>query len=257
MVKIVSSVKSGDNPKFELQNSQYNFPYHYILSLNENGEGKKYRVYKKGYEYLCYVKHVLGSITKENPNSILEVGCGDGRVIGMVQNVKTKIGIDLSSEAIAFARAFHPDIEFLVDDANNINAEFDVVLAVEVLEHIPDKEVSSFLKTLEKRCAKGGKVIITVPSKVKPLIDKHYRHYDERLFKSQIKEAGVNLSIDKIEHIFKETKLIRFYRRLTINKYWVLQLNILERFIWKKVWNNWRIVGPGEGHHLVVTLSKS
>lgn len=244
------------NPKFALQNNQYHFPYHYIPWFNENGEGKKYRVYKKGYEYLCYVKHVLGLIDQEKPRSVLEVGCGDGRIIGLLEKVEKKIGIDLSAEAIAFARAFHPEVEFLVNDASKIEGEFDIVLAVEVLEHIPDNEVSFFLKTLEDRCTKGGKVIITVPSKAKPLIEKHYRHYDENLFYNHLKIANINLKIDKIEHIFKETSLIRLYRRLTINKYWVVQLNILERYIWKKVCNNWRIVEPGEGHHLVITLSK-
>lgn len=43
-------------------------------------------------------------------------------------------------------------------DASKLNETFDVVTAIEVLEHIPDGEVGRFLRTLADRKHKRGPV---------------------------------------------------------------------------------------------------
>jgi cyclopropane fatty-acyl-phospholipid synthase-like methyltransferase len=246
----------SDNPKFQLQDEQYQFPYHYIPSFDENQIGKKYRYSHKGYEYLCYVKHVLELIRRKKPESLLEVGCGDGRVIGLVQDVKHKIGVDLSEKAIAFAKAFNPDIDLFVKDASELEEKFDIVAAVEVLEHIPDKKIPFFFNTLEDRTKDGGHVIITVPTKNKAFVKKHYRHYDIETFKRQLMGSNVNLKIENVEYIFKDSKLIRLYRRVTRNKYWFIQIPFFEKIVWNYVWNRLRYAKEFNGLHLVVTLRK-
>ena len=70
--------------------------------------------------------------------------------------------------------------------------------AIEVLEHIPPQEVSSFIKNLVERTSIGGHVILSVPTTVKPLTEKHYRHYTFDSLHKEIREANVPLEVVKI-----------------------------------------------------------
>ena len=247
---------SGQETKeYKIQDEQYQFPYHYIPSF-KNGIGKTFRVNHNGYEYLCYTKHVEESIKLLSPKSILEVGCGDGKIIGNLNEIPERLGVDLSERAVSFAKAFNPHVEFQVMDVNKLNRSFDVVFAVEVLEHIPDDQLTYFFKAISDKVNNKGHVIITVPSKVKPLIEKHFRHYDLTLFKDQLEKANVNLVIQKVEYIYKESRLIKLYRRLTYNKFWLIEFNMFHNIVWRYVWGKLRFASEEKGLHLVVTLQK-
>ena len=252
----MAKYKGQDTLEYKIQDDQYQFPYHYIPHL-ENGVGKKFRVNHNGYEYLCYTKHVEEIIKSFSPHSILEVGCGDGRIIGNLNEIPNRIGVDLSEKAILLAKAFNPEVQFEVIDASEIDEVFDIVFAVEVLEHIPDDNIEHFLKTLADKTKDKGHVIISVPSVVKPLIEKHFRHYDIDLFKHQLEMSGASLEIKNVEYIYWESKFIKRYQRLTHNKYWLFEMNSWQPKIWRHVWKKLRFGTPENGTHLVVTLQKS
>lgn len=240
--------------KFKLQDEQYTYPYHYVPHFDSDGHGVRHRMIGRGFEYLCYVAHVVERVEELAPESVLDAGCGDGRVIGSLPSVPRRVGVDLSERAIRFARAFHEAVEFHVADPDDLDERYDVVLAVEVLEHIPDEDVSRFLCSLSRRTRIGGHVIMTVPSTAKPMIDKHYRHYDEELFRSQLASSEANLRIERLEHVYEDSKVTRWYRRLTDNRYWYCEPHWIRKRVWKHVWNRLRITRPGRGNHLAVTL---
>lgn len=65
------------NNEMEIQESQYNFPYHHIVG--EIGRIPTRAVcIKWGLEYRAYVEHLLQLVAEVGPDTILEVGCGDG-----------------------------------------------------------------------------------------------------------------------------------------------------------------------------------
>jgi SAM-dependent methyltransferase len=98
--------------------------------------------------------------------SVLEVGCGTGFVltgIGQARPEVRLVGSELHPAGLAFAKRRLPTAEFLQMDARHIpfDSEFDVVLALDVIEHIEEDAV--VLDQMFRSVRPGGGVIITVP----------------------------------------------------------------------------------------------
>ncbi len=243
--------------KYDIQDSMYEFPYHYIPHFDEAGCGKRYRCLSWGLIYLCYQKHIMGMVEKMRPSSILEAGCGDGYFIGHIKNVAHRVGADMSEASLRFARAFHPDVKFHLGDIADIDDSHDVVVAIEVLEHIPDDLLNHFITALAKRTKTGGKLVICVPTTVLPLVRKHYRHYDIELLRSQIKDAEAPLEVENVEYIYRNSIWIKLYNKLTINRLWYFDPTFFKSVIWNYVWNNLRHATADNGEHMVVVLKKT
>jgi len=249
--------KEKNKDKFEIQNEKYQYPYHYLPHLERNGI-VRYRSLSWGHVYLCYLYHIKELIEELNPKSILDIGCGDGRFLGMLNNDEFEdiIGVDLSRKAIRFAKSFNPNIEFKNCDAEDLVGAYEVVTAIEVLEHIPNDDTDRFLKILEERTKKEGNTIISVPTKNIPKNPKHYRHYDEDLLKEELQSAEVQMEIKKIDYIYRSNFLINAFKFLTENRFWFFEPKFLNKWIWKYVYNNLRFADEEDGEHMVVVLRK-
>jgi ubiquinone/menaquinone biosynthesis C-methylase UbiE len=92
------------------------------------------------------VERLFGQIDLDKVKDVLEVGCGIGVVAAhLVQRYGWNVtGIDLDSEQIERARNDNPEnehLKFLEADATGLpfeDREFDVVLSLNVLHHVPD-----------------------------------------------------------------------------------------------------------------------
>ncbi len=100
------------------------------------------------------------------PSSILEVGCGEGYMLDALARggVTAKLhGVDFSEPAIADARArLGERAELEARDARELaddGRQFDLVMMLEVLEHIPDP--AQMLPILERLTR--GHLLLSVP----------------------------------------------------------------------------------------------
>lgn len=100
--------------------------------------------------------HQLRFLLKYKPESILEVGVGDGVVKDYITN-NTKI----SYRNIDIAPDLHPDILGSVEALPLDDGAFDIVCAFEVLEHLPFNKFETCLIEM-KRVARSH-VMISVP----------------------------------------------------------------------------------------------
>jgi 2-polyprenyl-3-methyl-5-hydroxy-6-metoxy-1,4-benzoquinol methylase len=101
------------------------------------------------------------------PASLLDVGCGEGLLVqrwAQRLGEKRVVGIDLQEDSIQAGWAEHqaPNLEYRVMAADSLpfaDEEFDLVSAIEVLEHLPDPE-----QTLSEmaRCA-ARHLLVSVP----------------------------------------------------------------------------------------------
>lgn len=94
--------------------------------------------------------------------SVLDIGCGGGILSEpMARMGATVTGVDPAAENIAIARSHAEEqglaIEYvngLAEDLSAAGRTFDIVLAMEVVEHVPD--VSSFVATAASLIRPGG-----------------------------------------------------------------------------------------------------
>lgn len=244
--------------KILAQESEYSFPYHYIPHFYRKWGVRRHRLLGWGMEYMCYQYHIIELIRGFAPQRVLEVGCGDGYMIGHLGgDIEQRVGADFSSRAIGFARAFHPHVSFHVGNASELAGGFDVVAAVEVLEHIPDEGLSGFINVLFDQVKSGGKVVICVPSVVVPLNrKKHFRHYTADMLRRQIADAGVDCEEQRCEYIFKLPRWMHWFNKITMGRHWVIEVRAFNRWIWNLVWNRYRVVSEDDGRHLVMVFEK-
>lgn len=95
---------------------------------------------------------------------VLDVGCGGGIVCEPLCRLgATVTGIDAVEEILgaarAHARAMRLDIDYRRAAAEDLDEKFDVVIALEVVEHVADREL--FLESLCRLVAPGGALTLS------------------------------------------------------------------------------------------------
>ena len=95
---------------------------------------------------------------------VLELGCGDGDLLASLSpDPAGSLGVDLSPGMVERARAKHPDLRFLVQDAEALDVSgdrpFDFVVASDLVGHLHD--IYSTFRNLRRLCHDGTRLLIT------------------------------------------------------------------------------------------------
>jgi SAM-dependent methyltransferase len=238
--------------KETIQEAQYDFPYHYIPGMAQPHPRARYLSW--GLEYIVYQQAIAQELERHTCiQRVLEVGCGDGSFLNRYCRAQTKMGCDLSHRAIRHAAAFASDsTTYHSSPAIDISGSFDAVVAIEVLEHIADREEAAFLRGLADRVSDDGLLVVMVPSTIRPVHKKHYRHYSEDSLRRALTGALPDWSIVAVRGIYSETTLERWYFRLTMNKLWVISISIIERFFLKQKLKNAHVRVDRAAHLMII-----
>lgn len=99
--------------------------------------------------------------------SALDVGCGAGLLAEPLARLGARVtGIDAAPEVIAVARHHAAgqglDVDYRAGDVQELSGQFDLVTAMEVIEHVADP--AAFLRALAARLAPGGLLILSTPN---------------------------------------------------------------------------------------------
>ena len=99
--------------------------------------------------------------------STLDVGCGAGLLAEPLARLGAEVtGLDASPEVIAIAREHAAtmglEIDYRVGDVQELEGQFDLITAMEVIEHVADP--AAFVTALAKRLAADGLLIMSTPN---------------------------------------------------------------------------------------------
>jgi 2-polyprenyl-3-methyl-5-hydroxy-6-metoxy-1,4-benzoquinol methylase len=116
----------------------------------------------------------------------LDVGCGPGTLIGLLDNRFTSTGIDISTTQIAYARREYQteSKRFLAVPPRALPADcrdYDVATVVEVIEHLAPANVDDLLRATIEHLRSGGKLVVTTPNfhSTWPLVQMLVNHFGE------------------------------------------------------------------------------
>ena len=100
---------------------------------------------------------------------ILDIGCGTGSFVQAMRDAgyNHTQGIDLSPEQVKMAGVFGVDGIELAEAADFLSLhheEFDVVTAIDLIEHLTKDELMDFLQVVFKALRPGGRVLFRTPN---------------------------------------------------------------------------------------------
>lgn len=98
---------------------------------------------------------------------VLDLGCGTGYgTAELAKSAASAAGIDVSAEAIAYAREHYPGIAFSIAPAETTTlsaSSFDLITAFELIEHLPDWR--PLLAEARRLLAPGGMFLVSTPNR--------------------------------------------------------------------------------------------
>ncbi len=110
--------------------------------------------------------NIIKDVTKGE--SILDIGCGSGKLLKDLGNKEVKyLGVDNSPAMLKEARANYPQYHFVLGDVLELSKiseiNFDYVFCIATLHHLPSRELRiKALKQMKNKIKNNGKIIVTV-----------------------------------------------------------------------------------------------
>lgn len=166
------------------QEDEYAFPYHYLTQFPPDSF-RQHVVDAWGINYASTIEFLLSRILVREPTSVIDIGCGDGRLtreLSCRTDAVRICGVDYSSRAISLAKAMNQDIPRIDFRQMDICGEtdlgsFDTAVLMEVFEHVPPVEADAFVRGVRRLLRPQGRLYLTVPHTNKPVEYKHFRHF--------------------------------------------------------------------------------
>lgn len=203
-----------------IQDSQYRFPYHYLPRL-DRGRFQFHEVLDWGHEYLSYQMHIAELLAGMQWTSLLDVGCGDGRLVSILRQEfrdRRLVGLDYSPRAVALASAMVPEAEFLAADVTKpglFAKPFDCATCVETIEHIDPAFLPDFIGGVRQHLEPGAALIVTVPSVNVPVTAKHYQHFTAELLTETLSGP---FAVERLAYLNGVSPVAALARQLLTNR---------------------------------------
>jgi ubiquinone/menaquinone biosynthesis C-methylase UbiE len=190
--------------------------------LKHTGERFIEECYKDTKEdYLIYLFHMVTykfCLPYAKGKKVLDFGCGSGYGTSLISsNCLSVVGVDVSENAIAYSEKKHSSSNLSFKkiektENNNLpfkNEEFDLVLSLQVIEHI--KDTNCYLSEIKRVLKNNGMLILVTPDRKTRLLP-----FQKPWNKYHVKEYSTSLLYDTLTPYFSDIKL--FWMSGTKNK---------------------------------------
>jgi 2-polyprenyl-3-methyl-5-hydroxy-6-metoxy-1,4-benzoquinol methylase len=165
----------------------------------EGGAEKNWRKYPEKFEFIA--KTLLADMAPDA--KVLELGCGVGIFANHLKNVKPSIdyfGIDISEVAIEELKKTGLDGAVQSVPPLKFTGEADVVIALELLEHLDQEPREQIVKEISELIGKTGKAVLSVPNDCMGAEDvaEHRVKYSQEEFYKFLRKAFKDVSIHEV-----------------------------------------------------------
>ena len=132
---------------------------------------------------------------------ILEIGCGTGHNLEMLQRFGTADGIEIdpAARALAASRLGRPIGDSPLPALSGVaDGSYDLVAILDVLEHVEEDQAA--LESIARKLKPGGRILITVPAhpwmwSAHDEVNHHKRRYTRKALRRVIADAGLKLEL--------------------------------------------------------------
>ena len=179
---------------------------------------------------------IVTKLINNDKKTILDLGLGYGYLEIELDNKRKDLelsGIDISKTAITLIKKKIKGT-FKQGSISKIpfNKKFDVVIALEILEHISASDIFSVYKEIKKFIKKDSQLIISVPinekytNKHNP--NRHLRRYTKKLIKTELQLAGFSVVKTKELFAFKKLYILKKIISNAVKNKWKPNVIIIE-----------------------------
>jgi len=143
------------------------------------------------------LKSLLSSITIPQTSQLIDIGCGVGSNLGLLQSLGFKvIGVDSEIYSLLYAKKRFSTIPLVNGEILNLpvrSNSIDLIIATDILEHVSEDSLG--IKEIYRALRQRGKVLFTVPAftflwGVQDVGGRHKRRYSKRELIRQIEQQG-------------------------------------------------------------------
>lgn len=150
------------------------------------------------------------SLCSPAKDRILDIGCGTGTVLKLLEDFGTAYGVELSTDAIQFLKKRDLNLVVRSDVSQSIpfkDDAFSVITCLDVLEHLDDD--FTLLNEMVRVCKPGGHIVLTVPA-LNVLWSRHDAalHHKRRYTKKRLLEKVSPLHATVTKKSYYNTALI-------------------------------------------------
>lgn len=196
---------------------------------------------RAGYITRLIEKQVLPAFPPLQKLTVLDLGCGRGWLTNLLSQYGPVTGADPVEAAIQRARELHPRLQFRVGETSQLLSEglagsFQLVVATEVIEHVPDEQKERFLREIYRLLAPSGFLLLTTPraqirSRWESIYGKANQPIEDWISEAQLKAVGRSVGFQTVgnQRIFVEGTPFRLLNQFLQSK----RLPFLSRLVLK------------------------
>ncbi len=164
------------------------------------------------------VGSVLATLPLPTPARSLDAGCGGGASLPGLAALGTVVGLEPSAHALAAARerAVGTVVEGVVESIPFEDGEFDLAIALDVIEHLEDDRAG--FRELRRAVRPGGFLVATVPAYPRlfgphDVVNEHRRRYlRHTLIEAAAPEGWLPLSVTHFNSVLLPAAALRRIR---------------------------------------------
>lgn len=175
---------------------------------------------KRDYQQKNILSKIQEKLNSTEKISILEFGPGMGCLIDLIFSKTTNVDyhiVDIDSDALGKLKKTFPQISTHVvlnkNDLSALNHSFDLIIAIDVWEHIPTEQVVDYTRWCDTHLKKDGQLILQVPNWGCPLTP--FTFYSDLTHCNRFNEHSI-MQLFKMADI--STNGVYLYPRLTPGK---------------------------------------